>query len=397
MNARSEGGASDSSSLRILDDYDFDLPTENVSQRPAPRRESARLMVLDRSTGEVVECGAAHRVDALPDWLRSGDLLVVNVTRVLPARLVGRKSSGGSAEALLVERTPGAAGNRYRALVKCRGRLRSGLTFEFVAAGDGSKALGATLVDLHDRGEVTLEFAADADPYAIGRAPLPPYIRRADAANLEDEAGDSGSSKGAEAATDLDRYQTVYAREPGAIAAPTAGLHLTQALLERLRVMGVEIAEVVLHVGAGTFRPLDEAAFSSGRLHAERFDLPEETVAAVARTRSRRGRIVAVGTTTTRVLEACANEAGELTPGKGETDLFLRPGAAPFRVIDALLTNFHLPRSSLLLLVAAFVGREPLLSAYRRAIEEGFRFYSYGDAMLIVSGTQAPRSGSVDG
>jgi S-adenosylmethionine:tRNA ribosyltransferase-isomerase len=391
MNAGSDG-------LRILDDYDFSLPAENISQQPTERRESSRLMVLDRDSGVVIESGREHRVSALPDWLRPGDLLVINVTRVLPARLVGRKATGGGAEALLLSEesaTDGSAGgtrhpvpNGYRALVKCRGRLRVGLDFEF---GD-PPSLSASIVAIHERGEVTLRFAPGVDPYSVGLAPLPPYIKRGTVTALgreESSPKEEANPSLSEASRDLDRYQTVYAKAPGAIAAPTAGLHLTESLLEGLRAKDVEIAEVVLHVGAGTFRPLDEEAFAKGRLHAEYFELPEPTVAAINRTRARGGRVVAVGTTTTRVLESRATDAGGLEAGSGETELFIRPGSRPFRVVDGLLTNFHLPRSSLLLLVAAFVGREALLAAYAKAIADGFRFYSYGDAMLIMPGAKA--------
>jgi S-adenosylmethionine:tRNA ribosyltransferase-isomerase len=391
MNAGSDG-------LHILDDYDFSLPAENISQRPTERRESARLMVIDRDSGAVVESGREHRVSALTDWLRPGDLLVLNVTRVLPARLVGRKASGGGAEALLLgeesaiddptNRPEDARPRDYRALVKCRGRLRVGLEFEFGAP----PSLSASIVALHERGEVSLRFAPGADPYAIGLAPLPPYIKRGLVGATRREASNELGGDGpgvSEASRDLDRYQTVYARTPGAIAAPTAGLHLTESLLEGLRAKGVEIAEVVLHVGAGTFRPLDEEAFTKGRLHAERFELPVATVEAIDRARTRGGRVVAVGTTTTRVLESRVTDQGRLEAGSGETDLFIRPGSSRFRAVDALLTNFHLPRSSLLLLVAAFVGRDALLAAYEKAIADGFRFYSYGDAMLIMSGARA--------
>ena len=227
----------------------------------------------------------------------------------------------------------------------------------------------------HGRGEATLAFAPDADPYAVGRAPLPPYIRRA-----PDDAPSA----------DLDRYQTIYAREPGAVAAPTAGLHFTRALFDALEARGIARAEVVLHVGEGTFRPLDGDAIDTGELHREDYVLPEETVAAIERTRADGGRIVAIGTTTARVLESCADGSGRLTAGAGTTRLFLRPGGRGFRVVDAMLTNFHLPRSSLLMMIAAFVGREPILAAYHHAIAAGFRFYSYGDAMLIAPGlTQA--------
>lgn len=365
-----EAAALDEDPLAILDDYVFELPEANIAQVPMQEREAARLLVLDRSSGRILAPDEDQRVRDLPRWLRAGDLLVVNATRVLAARLVGRKASGGAAEALLLGPEPcadaHAEASDYRALVRCTGRIREGLSLSLGHDFD----LSATLVAIHDRGEVTLRFEAGVDPYAHGEAPLPPYIHR---------HGDASS------ADDLARYQTVYARESGAIAAPTAGLHFTDALFGRLRNQGVGLAEVVLHVGAGTFRPLDAKAMQTGRLHQEVFELPPGTVDAIAKTRASGGRIVAVGTTTARVLESQADEDGQLKPGTGTTDLFMRPGARPFRVVDALLTNFHLPRSSLLLLVAAFVGRRPLLTAYEYAVRQGFRFYSYGDAMLIVA------------
>jgi S-adenosylmethionine:tRNA ribosyltransferase-isomerase len=338
--------------------FDYALPPDRIAQRPAEPRESARLLVLDRS-------GVPLRhavVSDLPGLLRAGDLLVVNATRVLPARLRGRKASGGVAEALLLGPLPEAAG-RWRALLRCRGRLRPGLALHF---GSGDAGFEAELESLDEAGETVLRIAPGVDPYRAGEPPLPPYIRRS--------AHDPG---------DDDRYQTVFARVPGAVAAPTAGLHLGPALLAALAAAGIERAEVVLHVGPGTFRPLRPADLAAGRLHAECYELPEATAAAVARTRARGGRVVAVGTTTTRVLEARARAGGEVAAGAGETDLFLRPGAR-FAVVDALLTNFHLPRSSLLLLVAAFAGRERLLAAYQEAVQGGYRFYSYGDAMLIL-------------
>ena len=298
----------------------------------------------------------------LPALLRAGDLLVVNATRVLPARLRGAKVSGGRAEALLLGPAPGAA-PRWRALVRCRGRLRPGLAFRF---GAGADAFDAELVALGADGEVLLATAPEVDPYRAGEPPLPPYIRRA----AHDPADDA-------------RYQTVYARVPGAVAAPTAGLHLGEALLARLAEAGIERSEVVLHVGPGTFRPLQPADLAAGRLHAEPYELPEAAAEAVARTRARGGRVVAVGTTAARVLETCARPDGTVAPGRGETDLFLRPGVR-FAAVDALLTNFHLPRSSLLMLAAAFAGRERLLAAYAEAVRLGYRFYSYGDAMLIL-------------
>ena len=340
-----------------LDAYDYALPPECIAQQPCAARDDARLLVLERASG------ARHhaRVRDLPDWLAAGDLLVRNATRVVPARLRGRKETGGGAEALLL--CDAGSPGHYHALVKTRGRLRAGLKFVF--EGDDA-ALEAELVALRSDGEVTLAFAPDVDPYAAGEMPLPPYIRR--------DARDP---------VDVDRYQTVFARVPGSVAAPTAGLHFTPALDRRLADAGVATAEVVLHVGAGTFRPLRDADLARGTLHAETFVLPEETADAITSARARDARVVAVGTTTTRVLESCGDGARQVRAGRGETDLFLHPGHR-IDVVDALLTNFHLPRSSLLLLVAAFVGREPLLDAYAEAIREGYRFYSYGDAMLIL-------------
>jgi S-adenosylmethionine:tRNA ribosyltransferase-isomerase len=339
-----------------LADYDFTLPPERIAQEPLAERDAARLLVLERASG-----ARSHRgVRELPALLRPGDLLVVNATRVVPARLRGRKASGGAAEALLLG--PGERPGEWRALVKARA-LRVGTKLRFARE---EAALEAEVSALADDGTVTLCFAPDARPHALGEAPLPPYIRRSER-RAEDE----------------ERYQTVFARVPGAVAAPTAGLHLTRALLDALAGAGVASAELVLHVGPGTFRPLRETDLAAGRLHAERFELPAETAAAIAAARARGGRVVAVGTTAARVLEARAREDGGVAPGAGETDLFLRPGHR-FRAVDALLTNFHLPRSSLLLLVAAFAGREAVLDAYAEAVAAGYRFYSYGDAMLIL-------------
>jgi S-adenosylmethionine:tRNA ribosyltransferase-isomerase len=339
-----------------LADYDYVLPPERIAQAPLAERDAARLLVLERKSGR-----RAHRlVRELPSLLRAGDLLVANATRVEPARLRGQKASGGAAEALLLG--PGARPGEWRALVKARA-LRVGTKLRFAR---GAARLEAEVSALAGDGELTLAFEPGASPYALGEMPLPPYIRRAEPLPQDQE-----------------RYQTVFARSPGAVAAPTAGLHLTHALLGALERAGVGFAEVVLHVGPGTFRPLRAQDLARGRLHAEAFELPEASAAAIAATRARGGRVVAVGTTTTRVLEARARDDGTLEAGRGETDLFLRPGHR-FRAVDALLTNFHLPRSSLLLLVAAFAGREAVLDAYREAVAEGYRFYSYGDAMLIV-------------
>jgi S-adenosylmethionine:tRNA ribosyltransferase-isomerase len=337
-----------------LDDYDFTLPPDRIAQQPPAERDAARLLVLDRAAGT-----RQHReIRALPALLRPGDLLVANATRVRPARLRGHKASGGAAEALLL--APAARPGEWRALVKARAlRVGSKLVFR-----RGAEALEAEVSAIGEGGEVTLACEPGRSPYELGETPLPPYIRRPRA--LPEDA---------------ERYQTVFARVPGAVAAPTAGLHLTRPLLDALETAGIGFAELVLHVGPGTFRPLRDADLAAGRLHREAFELPEQTAAAITRTRDRGGRIVAIGTTSARVLEARAR-GSHVEPGSGETDLFLRPGHR-FQVVDALLTNFHLPRSSLLLLVAAFCGREPILAAYQEAIATGYRFYSYGDAMLI--------------
>ena len=341
-------------SVDDLSPFDFELPPEQIAQHPPAERDGGRLMLLDRKSGSVEH----SEIRALPAQLREGDLLVTNATRVLAARLRGHKASGGAAEALILG--PAELEGRYRALIRHSGRLRAGRKYRF-----GSPALDAELLSVDAGGIGTLVFESGVDPYAAGETPLPPYIRR-DAAQAEDEA----------------RYQTTFARVPGSIAAPTAGLHLSERLLAELVERGIECAEVVLHVGLGTFRPLRQEDLTHHRLHEEYFELPDSTAAAVARTRARGGRVVAVGTTATRVLETRATDDRNVRAGSGTTDLFLAPGDR-FRAVDALLTNFHLPRSSLLLLVAAFAGRVSVLAAYAEAVREGYRFYSYGDAMLI--------------
>jgi S-adenosylmethionine:tRNA ribosyltransferase-isomerase len=340
-----------------LADYDFALPPERIAQQPTPERDGARLLVLERANGRLHHAA----VRDLAAWLQAGDLLVRNATRVLPARLRGRKLTGGSAEALLLG--PWGSPGRFRALLRSGGRARIGQKLRFAA---GAVVREAELVELGPAGEVVLAFAPDEDPYAVGETPLPPYIRR-DAARPDD----------------AERYQTIFAREPGSIAAPTAGLHLSLRVLADLAARGVASTELVLHVGPGTFRPLRDEDLARRRLHAERYRLPQDAERAVAAARTRGGRVVAVGTTAARVLETRARGDGGVAAGAGETELLLAPGSE-FRVVDALLTNFHLPRSSLLLLVAAFAGRERILDAYAAAIREGYRFYSYGDAMLIL-------------
>jgi S-adenosylmethionine:tRNA ribosyltransferase-isomerase len=346
-----------------ISDFDYDLPPEAIAQEPLPERDASRLLVIERGTGRIT-----HRMICdLPDLLEPGDLLVTNRSRVVPARLLGRRPGGGAAEILLVR---SRGGGDWDALVKPGRRLKAGTC---VALGDGLDATVGEPLASPDRllaplRRVTLR-SRDGDLEAAleraGRVPLPPYIRR--------EASPS----------DRERYQTVYAREAGSVAAPTAGLHFSRHLLDRLDQRGIERAEVVLHVGPGTFQPVKAQRIEDHAVAPEPFVLPEDTAAAVVRARRRGGRVIAVGTTTTRVLETCAEPDRTVRAARGNTALAIVPGAT-FKVIDGLVTNFHLPRSSLLLLVAAFAGRERVLEAYAQALAEGYRFYSYGDAMFVA-------------
>lgn len=340
-------------------DFDYDLPAESIAQQPAPRGES-RLLVLDREGPE-----RHRRVRDLPRLLRPGDLLVLNDTRVIPARLYGRRAGsgaeGGKIEILLTEKQ----GDRdWDALVKPgrRARPRTVISFE-----DG---LEAEVIEKDPDGRHRLRFSEPVEPHLdrLGHVPLPPYIHRADDA------------------ADRERYQTVYAREPGAIAAPTAGLHFSEDLLREIAEAGIETAAVTLHVGLGTFKPVTAERIADHRMERERWQVPQETAAAIRRTRERGGRVVAVGTTVVRTLESAALAGGGvIAAGSGTTELFITPGFR-FQVVDALLTNFHLPQSTLLMLVSAFAGRERVLAAYAEAVREGYRFYSYGDAMLVSKG-----------
>jgi len=332
-------------------DFDFELPTALIAQMPLAERDASRLLHV-AAAGEVYRELAFAQVGEL---LRPGDLLVLNDTRVIPARLFGRKASGGKVE-MLLERIL----DHDLALVQLRSSRSPGagstLTFEG----------GATaVVEGRQAQFFLLRFAADVQAILEqhGHMPLPPYIERADIA------------------ADRERYQTVYAQNPGAVAAPTAGLHFDRELLQALRQQGAEQASITLHVGAGTFLPLRDEQLRSGRLHSERIEVSESTCAAIAKTRAAGGRVVAVGTTVTRALEA-AGQSGTVQPFHGETDIFIYPGYE-FRVVDAMITNFHLPRSSLMMLVSAFSGREPILAAYRYAVAQRFRFFSFGDAMFL--------------
>ncbi|HSG41024.1 MAG TPA: tRNA preQ1(34) S-adenosylmethionine ribosyltransferase-isomerase QueA [Thermoanaerobaculia bacterium] len=330
----------------LTSDFDYHLPPERIAQEAVPRGES-RLLVLDRTSPD-----RHARVRDLPRLLRPGDLLVLNDTRVIPARLYGRRGSGGKMEILLIERR----GEReWDAWVKPGRRAQPGTVIEFDAG------LSAEVVDKREDGRHLLRFTEPVEPHLdrLGHIPLPPYIHRPDTPE------------------DRERYQTVYARHPGSVAAPTAGLHFDKELLREIEAAGVEIARVTLHVGIGTFKPVSAERIEEHRMETERYEISEETAAALRRAR----RVVAVGTTVVRTLESAARD-GEVQPGSGSTELFITPGFN-FQVVDALLTNFHLPRSTLLMLVSAFAGRERVLAAYQEAIREGYRFYSYGDAMLV--------------
>ena len=347
----------------LVSDFDFDLPEDRIAQVPASHREAARLLVLDRRTGVV-----SHRTVAeLPALLTSGDLLVVNDTRVFPARLLGRRvPSGGAVECVLLTRIDG---ERWDALMHPGQKLRAGASVVFER--EGCRLRGEVLARrFHGRRTIRL-WTEDGSPVdaaidTLGHVPLPPYIKRPDGP------------------TDRERYQTVYARVRGSVAAPTAGLHLTDALLTRLRNRNVEVARVTLHVGYGTFQPIRVDRVEEHRVEPEPYDVPAATAALVNRALDEGRRVVSVGTTTTRTLETAARAgAGRLRAGRGVSDLYLYPGVT-FQVAGALFTNFHLPRSSLLMLVAAFAGRERVLAAYAEALRRGYRFYSYGDAMLIL-------------
>ena len=334
-----------------IEEFDYDLPAALIAQFPPAERGSSRMLHLQGNTGQCSD----HRFADLPDFVREGDLFVFNDTRVIKARLLGTKATGGKVEAL-IERvvTP----RRALAMLRASHAPASGQVIRF---GDSASA-----VVLQRQGDFfLLEFEDEvlAVLDRLGEVPLPPYIERP--AGMED----------------LARYQTVYARNPGAVAAPTAGLHFDQAMLDRIAACGASLAYVTLHVGAGTFQPVREEKVEDHVMHSEHYSVPEETARAVADVRARGGRITAIGTTSLRALEAAA-QSGVLKSGTGETRLFIRPGYG-FKLVDRLLTNFHLPRSTLLMLVSALAGIENVRDAYRHAINEDYRFFSYGDAMLI--------------
>jgi S-adenosylmethionine:tRNA ribosyltransferase-isomerase len=355
-----------------LDLFDYELPADLIAQEPAPERDGARLLVVPRQGAP--DAFQETTVGRLAEFLRAGDLVVVNDTRVVPSRLHARKPTGGAVELLLLPPEAGSNG----ALRECLLSTSKGISAGTRLALPGSAAAEVVSVPVGGRARIRLTRPADPEgedfdlaAYLEGHGvmPLPPYIKR--------------MAEDSRAGLDRRRYQTVYAARDGAVAAPTAGLHLTPALFETMRARGIEVASLTLHVGPGTFQPVRTETIEDHAVEPGRFVLPEATAAAIEACRSRDGRVVAVGTTTTRVLEARARDDRTVAAGEGWCDLYILPGH-PFRVVDVLLTNLHLPRSSLLILVAAFAGRQRILAAYREAVRRRLRFYSYGDAMLLV-------------
>ena len=346
--------------MLTLDDFDFNLPDELIAQHPAADRTASRLLHI--------QPGALHdrRFSELPELVRPGDLLVFNDTKVIKARLFGRKDSGGQVEVMverIVDARHAVAQVRASKSPKPGTRIIVEDAFTFLVNGRTGAASEFFALELEGPGDLHTLIEQN------GRLPLPPYISHA--AEVEDET----------------RYQTVFAQHVGAVAAPTAGLHFDQAMLDHLQESSVDLAWLTLHVGAGTFQPVRVHNITEHRMHSERFDIPEATVAAIERTRARQGRVIAVGTTSLRALESAA-QGGELRAGKAETDIFITPGYQ-FKVVDRLITNFHLPKSTLLMLVSAFAGTDTIRSAYRHAVAERYRFFSYGDAMLLERQTNA--------
>lgn len=335
-------------------DFYYDLPPEQIAQTPAEPRDSSRLFVYDRATDKV-----EHRIFRdITDYLKAGDVLVINNTKVLPARLYAHTEHGGLIEILLLKRLER---DKWEVLAKPGRKCAVGKNFKI-----GDK-LSFTVEGITDSGERIINFSYDGVfeniLEEVGSMPLPPYIK--------------------EKLKDKDRYQTVYAKTDGSAAAPTAGLHFTPELLEKIRGMGVEIVEVLLHVGLGTFRPVKEDIITDHKMHGEYYEVSEQAAAALNRAKAEGRRIIAVGTTSVRTLESATGEDGVVRAGSGETYIFIYP-PYKFKCVDALITNFHLPESTLIMLVAALVGREKILSLYKTAVDEGYRFFSFGDAMMII-------------
>ena len=343
-----------------ISEFDYELPEELIAQQPLAQRDASRMLIVNRSTQTWKDVEFAE----FPNHIRSADVVVVNNTRVFPARLIGRRDpSGGRVEVLLIREIEPWI---WEALVRPAQRLGTGERIRF-----GESSLQAEIVKSSERGMRLLRFEAD-QPLEIllnevGETPLPPYIKRPEGAMRDD----------------VERYQTVFAQERGAVAAPTAGLHFTPQVVETIRANGASVVEITLHVGYGTFEPVRVDTIEDHQVGSESFEIREDAAMVINETRARGGRVVAVGTTTTRALESAVNAEGIVEAGKRHTKLTITPGYR-FKVVDSLLTNFHLPRSSLLLLVSAFAGRDFALGAYRYAVEQRFRFYSYGDCMLVI-------------
>ncbi len=335
-------------------DFYFDLPEELIAQTPLERRDASRLLLLDRETGEIMH---KHFYD-LPDYLNPGDCLVLNDSRVLPARLMGNRLTGGAVEVVLLR---DLGGGKWECLTRPGRKTRPGTELTF-----GGGLLTATVTDALEDGNKVLQFHYDGIFLEIldqlGKMPLPPYIK----AELQDR----------------ERYQTVYSREIGSAAAPTAGLHFTEELLDRIRAKGIKVCFVTLHVGLGTFRPVKEEDILDHVMHSEYCVIPEETANIINETKAAGGRVIAVGTTSCRTLESFTEPNGTVLAKGGWTDIFIYPGYS-FKCIDALVTNFHLPESTLIMLVSALAGREHILNAYATAVKERYRFFSFGDAMFI--------------
>ena len=337
-------------------DFYYDLPKELIAQTPAEPRDSSRLLVLDRQSGETVH---KHFFDII-DYLDEGDLLVCNDSRVLPARIYGNKEpTGARVEFLLLKQI---SGNRWETLCKPGKKAKEGARFSF---GDG--LLYATVTEVKDDGNRVVDFECDENFFStldkIGQMPLPPYIT--------------------EELKDKERYQTVYSHELGSAAAPTAGLHFTTELMDKIKAKGVNIAYVTLHVGLGTFRPVKVDDVTKHKMHSEHYEVPEETAELIKKTKQSGKRVIAVGTTSCRTLESVAAEHGEVVPCEGFTEIFIYPGFE-FKVLDGLITNFHLPESTLIMLVSAFAGYDNIMNAYKTAVKERYRFFSFGDAMAIL-------------
>ena len=336
-------------------DFMYELPEELIAQTPVEPRDHSRMMVIQRAGGPLEH----RRFYNLPEYLRKGDALVINETRVLPARLMGERAGGGAAEVLLLKQL---GPKRWETLVRPGRRLKPGAQVSF-----GGGRLTARVLEETEAGGRVVDFVCDGPLEAaldeLGEMPLPPYIH--------------------EKLGDKERYQTVYARSEGSAAAPTAGLHFTPGLLDRIREMGVEIVPVLLHVGLGTFRPVKAENVEEHVMHSEYYEVTEGAAAKVNAVKAAGGRIIAVGTTSVRTLESAAKGPGELGAGSGWTDIFIRPGYE-YRLVDGLITNFHLPGSTLIMLVSALLGRERTLMAYEEAVREKYRFFSFGDATLIL-------------